>query len=83
LIGDIGLKFIKIIYFDESSVSDFMQMVAGGEIKKTTEFITSVSAEAQAEAGAEASIGTDTKGVTKLFSFLSGIKANAICKSRS
>lgn len=39
------MKFIKIIYFDESFVADFMQIIAGGEIKKTTEFISNVSAD--------------------------------------
>ena len=29
--------FLKIIYFDEMFVSDFMQVIAGGELKKTTE----------------------------------------------
>jgi len=34
------LKFIKIIYFDESSVADFIQIVAEGALKRTTEFMT-------------------------------------------
>jgi len=70
------MKFVKIVYFDESSVSDFMQIVAGGELKKTTEFISSVNAEAQSVVNANASVGTDEKGLPKLFSFLSGFKAN-------
>ena len=36
-------NFLKIIYFDESFVADFLQIIAGGELKKTTEFITEVS----------------------------------------
>ena len=71
------MKFIKIIYFDEGSVADFMQIVAGGELKKTTEFISDVGFGAAGDVKASASIGTDTKGVPKLFSFLSGIKLNA------
>ena len=35
-------NFLKIIYFDESFVADFLQIIAGGELKKTTEFITEV-----------------------------------------
>lgn len=31
-------NFLKIIYFDEAFVADFMQIIAGGELKKTTEF---------------------------------------------
>ena len=33
-------NFLKIIYFDEAFVADFMQIIAGGELKKTTEFKT-------------------------------------------
>ena len=36
-------SFLKIVYFDESFVADFMQIIAGGELKKTTEFITEVN----------------------------------------
>lgn len=71
------MKFVKIIYFDESFVADFMQIIAGGEIKKTTEFISNVSADVQGEGNASASIGTEGKGVSKLFSFLSGVSLNA------
>lgn len=71
------MRFIKVIYFDESSVADFMQIIAGGEIKKTTEFISRVSADAQGSANVEAGISTDMTGVTKLFSFLSGVSFKA------
>ena len=60
-----------------------MQIVAGGEMKKTTEFISSVSAEVQGDASAEASIGTEVKGLPKLFSFLSGIKVNTSAKAEA
>lgn len=36
-------NFLKIVYFDEAFVADFMQIIAGGELKKTTEFITEVN----------------------------------------
>ena len=29
----------KIVYFDEASVTDFMQIVAGGQLEKTTELL--------------------------------------------
>ena len=29
-------NFLKIVYFDEAFVEDFMQIIAGGELKKTT-----------------------------------------------
>ena len=30
-------KICKIVYFDEESVTDYVQIVAGGELEKTTE----------------------------------------------
>lgn len=77
------MRFVKIIYFDESFVADFMQIIAGGEIKKTTEFISNVSSDGQASAEAEAGISTNGSGVTKLFSFLSGITFNAQAKAEA
>ena len=75
------MKFIKIIYFDESSVADFIQIVAGGNLKKTTEFITEVNTTSQIDVDAEASIGnTTSKGLPKLFDFL-GIKLGASLKA--
>ena len=29
----------KIVYFDEDSVTDFVQIVAGGQLEKTTELL--------------------------------------------
>jgi len=75
------MKFVKVIYFDESSVSDFMQIVAGGELKKTTEFISNVNSEVHGGIGGNVSAGTDENGLAKFFGFLSGIKANAAVKA--
>ena len=69
-------NFLKIIYFDESFVADFMQIIAGGELKKTTEFISEVNSEMGAEAGADGSVGTEKNGLSKIFSFLSGASIN-------
>lgn len=66
-------EFLKIIYFDESFVADYMQIMAGGELKKTTEFVTEVNSEASTSATASLEISTEKKGLPKLFSFLSGI----------
>lgn len=71
------MKFIKVIYFDESSVTDYMQIISGGELKKTTEFIKSISSEANAGVNVDSKVGTDGKNIPKLFSFLSGISFNA------
>lgn len=69
-------NFLKIIYFDEMFVSDFMQVIAGGELKKTTEFISEVNSEIEGKAGLDAGIGTEQSGLSKIFSFLSGGKIN-------
>ena len=65
-----------MIYFDESFVADFMQIIAGGELKKTTEFISEVNSEMGAEAGVDGSVGTEKNGLSKIFSFLSGASIN-------
>lgn len=70
-------NFLKIIYFDEAFVADFMQIIAGGELKKTTEFISEVSSEIEGNAGVDAGISTEKNGLTKIFSFLSGATINA------
>ena len=77
------MKFIKIVYFDESSVTDFMQIIAGGILKKTTEFITNIGNEVEGKVSAEAGIGTETKGLAKFFSYLSGAKFNVSAKAEA
>lgn len=74
------MKFVKIIYFDESSVADFMQIISGGEFKKTTEFITSISSDMNAGTDVDAGIGTSGKNIPNLLSFLSGFTFNANAK---
>ncbi len=73
--------FLKVIYFDEPFVSDFLQIIAGGELKKTSEFFSELHSEAEAEAEVSAKVGTDTKGIAKLFSIFSGIDLNASGKA--
>jgi len=55
------MKFVKVIYFDESSVADYMQIISGGEFKKTTEFITSISTDMNAGVDIDAGVGTKEK----------------------
>lgn len=72
------MEFIKVIYFDESSVTDLLQIVNGGSMKTTTDFITDIQTEMHAGAGMDVEINTnEAKGITKVFSFLSGINVNA------
>lgn len=71
------MNFLKIIYFDESFVADFLQIIAGGELKKTTEFITEVSIGLEGKTEADVKVSTEKKGLPKIFSFLSGISISA------
>ena len=77
------MKFVKIIYFDESTVADFMQIISGGEFKKTTEFISNVNTDLGVDAEMNADVDTDKKGLPKLFSFLSGITLNTTVKGNA
>lgn len=45
-------KICKIVYFDEDSVTDYVQIVAGGTLEKTTELLNSsdLSEEQKADA---------------------------------
>lgn len=62
-------SFLKVIYFDEAFVADFMQIMAGGELKKTTEFITEVNSDIEGDVGADAGIGTEKMGFLKSLAF--------------
>ena len=72
-----GYNFLKIVYFDEAFVADFMQIIAGGELKKTTEFITEINSELAGEIGAEANLRNEKSALSKVFSFLSGVTLSA------
>ena len=50
-------KLCKIVYFDESSVTDYIQIVAGGRLEKTTELLNESNKTGKAGAAAKASIG--------------------------
>ena len=71
------MKFIKVIYFDEGTAADYMQITTGGELKKTTEFIADVSGNAGGSANAEVSAGTKGKGLPALFKALTGASIEA------
>lgn len=62
----------KIVYFDEDSVTDYVQIIAGGELEKTTELLkeTDTSGSGNFSAGGKAGIG----GV---FKALIGLEAQA------
>lgn len=69
-------NFLKIIYFDETFVADYMQIIAGGELKKTTEFISEVNSGIGGSVDAEGKIGSENSTLSKIFSLLSGASLN-------
>ena len=65
-------KICKIVYFDENSVTDYVQIVAGGELQKTTELFNQTSKKAGAGASA-----TVKGGISGIFKALLGFEAAA------
>lgn len=50
-------RLCKIVYFDEESVTDYIQIVAGGALEKTTELLNESKDAGRGTAGAKAKIG--------------------------
>ena len=50
-------KLCKIVYFDEGSATDFVQIVHGGGLTTTTELFESGEDRGSAAVGAEAKVG--------------------------
>jgi hypothetical protein len=65
-------KLCKIVYLDEGSVTDFVQIAAGGELDKTTELLKSTDA-SEAQEGKLAAKG----GIGGIFKMLFGFEASA------
>ncbi len=68
--NDILSKLTKVIYFDESSVTDYIQIIEGGRLVKTTELLSGDIDNGKAKVSGDASIG-----INKLFKNLLGIGA--------
>lgn len=51
-------KLCKVIYFDEDSVTDYVQIVSGGELEKTAELLKESNKGINAEAAAKTGFGT-------------------------
>ena len=69
-------KLCKIVYFDEDSVTDFIQIVAGGKLEKTTELLNETKDEGKAGVNAKAGIGVG--GVLKaLLGFETSVSVDA------
>lgn len=65
-------KICKIIYFDEESVTDYVQIIAGGSLEKTTELLNTRNANESQSGEANGKIGFGS-----IFKTLTGINASA------
>lgn len=62
-------KICKVVYFDEDSITDYVQIVAGGNMEKTTELLSA------REASEEQSGGVSVKGgISGMFKALLGFE---------
>lgn len=77
------MNFIKVIYFDEGSAADYIQITSGGELKKTVEFISDVTGDAGANVDAEVAINSKRKGIPTLFKALTGFGIDASVKAHA
>lgn len=72
----IASKLCKVVYFDEDSVTDYIQIVAGGKLEKTTELLNETTDKGKAGAGAKVGIGVG--GVLRaLVGFETSVSAEA------
>ena len=62
----------KIVYFDEDSVTDYVQIIAGGELEKTTQLLK----ETDKNVNTEASV-SGKAGISGVFKALLGLEAQA------
>lgn len=65
-------KICKIVYFDEDSVTDYVQIVAGGELENTTELLKSRDAKEEQNAQVNGKVG-----INGIFKALLGWEAGA------
>lgn len=69
-------KLTKVIYFDESSVTDYIQIIEGGQLIKTTELLSGDIDNGKAKVTGELSVG-----ISSLFKNLIGIGAKVQANS--
>ena len=65
-------KICKIVYFDEESVTDYVQIVAGGELENTTELLKTREVTEEQEIQANGKVG-----ISGIFKALLGWEASA------
>ena len=78
---DSATNFLKIVYFDESFVSDYFQISSGGELKRTVEVLQKLSDAVNADASAGGDVGKQPKSLTGFLSLLSGLSLKAGLKA--
>lgn len=59
-------KLCKIVYFDEDSVTDYIQIVAGGQSTKTSEVVEQTSEGGKAAAKVDVGFGASLKAILKV-----------------
>lgn len=69
-------KLTKVIYFDESSVTDYIQIIEGGQLVKTTELLSGDIDNGKAKVTGDLSVG-----ISSLFKNLIGIGAKVQANS--
>ena len=65
-------KICKIVYFDEESVTDYVQIVAGGELENTMELLKSRDVQEEQNVQANGKVG-----ISGVFKALLGWEASA------
>lgn len=70
--GEVMEKICKIVYFDEDTVTDYVQIVAGGELENTTELLKSRDAQEAQSVQANGKVG-----ISGIFKALLGWEAGA------
>lgn len=58
-------RLCKIVYFDEESVTDYIQIVEGGKLEKTTELLNETTDKGNADVDARVGVGIGIGGVLK------------------
>ena len=65
----------KVIYFDESTAIDFLQIESKGKLTKTTELMTTLEGETDVAIDAEGSIGKNS-ALKTIFEKMTGLSGS-------
>lgn len=72
----------KVIYFDESSAMDFLQIESKGKLTKTTELMTTLQGETGMEVDAEGTIGKNS-ALKTIFEKMTGLSGSVTLSATS